>query len=187
MLFLQVCRQSCSKEIRERVCSCNQTWAKSNENLRAKFERVLRGSEWMRVECESSTPTPRPLFKGRMAGHHWEELGTTTSSHWRKLTESRCQVGSADPGVRPAPLWAHWLTARAQVLPNGNKLWTLWCRAKLCLERFSKDFNAQKIFLFFYKNRKGARKDSSMHWCFENSNMQWENFQKSRKANLVEN
>ena len=52
----------------------------------------------------------------------------------------------------------------------------------------SKDFNAQKIFfLDFCKNRKGARKDSSMQWCFENSNMQWKKFQKSRKANLVEN
>jgi len=38
---------------------------------------------------------------------------------------------------------------------------------------FSKNFNAQKIFLDFYKNRKGARKDSSMQWCFKNSNMQW--------------
>jgi len=51
----------------------------------------------------------------------------------------------------------------------------------------SKDFNAQKIFLNFCKNRKGARKDSSMQWHLENSNMQWENFQKSRKANLAEN
>ena len=51
----------------------------------------------------------------------------------------------------------------------------------------SKDFNAQKIFLDFYKNRKVARKDSRMQWCFEISNMQWKKFQKSRKANLVEN
>ena len=150
-------------------------------------EQSLRGSEWMTIEWESSTPTSWPLFIERMAGHRWEELGTTASSHWRKLTASHFQVESADLGVLPAPLWAHWLTARAQVLPNGNKLWTLGCRAKLCLERFSKDFNAQKIFLFFYKNRKGARKDSSMQWCFENLNMQWEKFQKSRKANLAEN
>ena len=52
---------------------------------------------------------------------------------------------------------------------------------------FSMDFNAQKIFLDFYKNRNGARNDSSMQWCFENSNIQWKKFQKSRKANLVEN
>jgi hypothetical protein len=36
---------------------------------------------------------------------------------------------------------------------------------------FSMDFNAQKIFLDFYKNRKGARKDSSMQkkqfWKFQ--------------------
>ena len=27
----------------------------------------------MRVECESSTPTPQPLFKEQLAGHHWKE------------------------------------------------------------------------------------------------------------------
>jgi hypothetical protein len=36
----------------------------------------------------------------------------------------------------------------------------------------SKDFDAQKIFLDFYENRKSASKDSSMHECFENSSMQ---------------
>ena len=76
----------------------------------------------MRVECESSTPFSWPLFKERMAGHRWEELGTTASSRWQKLEVSRWKVGSADPGVRPATLWALWLAARAQVLPNGNKL-----------------------------------------------------------------
>ena len=45
----------------------------------------------------------------------------------------------------------------------------------------SKDFNAQKIFLDFCKNRKGVRKDSSMQWCFENSNMQWEKSKKSKE------
>ena len=34
---------------------------------------------------------------------------------------------------------------------------------------------------YFCKNRKGARKDSSMQWCFENSNMQWENFKSQEK------
>ena len=52
---------------------------------------------------------------------------------------------------------------------------------------FLKDFDAQKIFFDFCKNRKGARKDSSMQWCFENSKMQWKKFQKSRKENLAEN
>ena len=136
MLFLQVYKQSCSKEMRESV------FLQSNlsQNPMKTREQSLRGSEWMRVEWESSTPTSQPLFKERMAGHHWEELGTTASSRWQKLEVDRCQVGSADPGVRPAPLWALWLTARAQVLPNGNKLWTLGCQAKLCLERFSKVF-----------------------------------------------
>ena len=34
----------------------------------------------------------------------------------------------------------------------------------------------------FFENRKSARKVSSMHECFENSNMQWEKPKKSRKA-----
>jgi hypothetical protein len=33
----------------------------------------------MRVECESSKFTPRPLFKRRMARHCWERPGSTTS------------------------------------------------------------------------------------------------------------
>ena len=36
------------------------------------------------------------------------------------------------------------------------------------------------------KNRKSARKVSSMHECFRNSNMQWEKSKKSRKAKVVE-
>ena len=75
----------------------------------------------MRVECESSTPTSRPLFKERMAGHNVLELSTTATSCWKKVAGSRCQVGLADPRVRLATLWAHWLTARAQGLPNGYK------------------------------------------------------------------
>jgi len=75
----------------------------------------------MRVEDESSTPTLQPLFKEQMAGHYWEELGTMASSHWQKLPASNGQVGSPDPRVRPAPLWADWLIARAQGLSNGYK------------------------------------------------------------------
>jgi len=47
---------------------------------------------------------------------------------------------------------------------------------------FSKDFHAQKYFWVFVKVRKGARKVSSMHGCFENSNMQWEKSKKLRKV-----
>jgi len=38
------------------------------------------------------------------------------------------------------------------------------------------------IFEFFCENRKSARKVSSMHECFENSNMQWEKSKKLRKV-----
>ena len=47
---------------------------------------------------------------------------------------------------------------------------------------FSKDFNARKYFWIFVKDGKIARKVSSMHECFENSNMQCEKLKKSRKA-----
>ena len=119
----------------------------------------------MRVECEGSTPTSRPLFKERMAGHRWEELGTTASSRWRKLTESHCQVGSADPGVPPAPLWALWLTALARCPPTVVNFEHLGARPNFASKYFqkyfsSKDFNAQKIFLDFCKNIKGDRKKS---------------------------
>ena len=40
----------------------------------------------------------------------------------------------------------------------------------------------RNIFWIFEKNRKSARKVSSMHECFENSNMQWEKSEKSRKV-----
>ena len=36
------------------------------------------------------------------------------------------------------------------------------------------------------KERKSARKVSSMQGCFENSDMQWEKLKKSRKAKMVE-
>jgi len=60
---------SCSKEMRERFLEIKFE-QKSNKTLRAKFERVWEGVSEMRVECESSTFTPRPLFKERMAGHN---------------------------------------------------------------------------------------------------------------------
>ena len=154
MLFLQVCKQSCSKKMRERV------FLQSNlsQNPMKTREQCLRGSEWMRVECEGSTPTSRPLFKERMAGHRWEELGTTASSRWKKLAKDRCQVGSADPGVWPAPLWAHWPTARAHGFPNSYKFWNFGCPAKLCFERcsklFFKEFSCSEIILDFCEKQK---------------------------------
>ena len=39
----------------------------------------------------------------------------------------------------------------------------------------------RKYFWIFLKNRKCARKDSSMQWCFENSKMQWKNFKSQEK------
>ena len=55
----------------------------------------------MRVECESSKLTPRPLFKGRMAGHRWERPGSTGSDRWKKLGPLAVGRRPADPRVRP--------------------------------------------------------------------------------------
>ena len=144
---------SCSKEIRKRCLLKSNLEQKSNENLRAKFERVLRESECMRVECESSTPTPRPLFKGRMAGHCWEKPGTTASDRWKRLGPLAVGRGPTDPRVRPNPRWATLLTARAHCPSNGQKLLKLWCRpnfaSKRCSNLFFKGLSCSEIFLDF--------------------------------------
>jgi hypothetical protein len=52
-----------------------------------------------RVECESSTPPPPPLFKEivhEMAGHAQEK---TASSHWSWWGPGAVAPGSADRGV----------------------------------------------------------------------------------------
>ena len=117
----------------------------------------------MRVECENSTPTPRPLFKERMAGHHWEKLGTTASDRWKRLGPLAVGRGAADPRVRPNPRWATLLIVRAHCPSNGQKLLELWASQTLLRKDvqiyFSKDFYARKIFLvFFVKNRKVLEK-----------------------------
>ena len=140
----------------------------------------------MRVECESSKLTPRPLFKERMAGHRWERPGSTASDRWKRLGPLAVGRGPADPRVRPNPRWATLLTARAHCPSNGQKLLKLWCRpnfaSKRCSNLFFKGFSCSEIFLDFCEKQKSARKVSSMQGCFENSNMQWEKSKKSRKV-----
>ena len=156
MLFLQVCRQSWSKEMRESVCSCNQTWAKSQWKPESKVWEGV--SEW-----ELSVRAQHPPFGLYLKG----EWPGTTARSWRQrlLAVGKRWQGVANRWGRPTqgfgrpPMWALWLTARAQVLPNGNKLWTLGCRAKLCLERSSKVFFkgfqcSENIFGFFVKTEK---------------------------------
>ena len=96
----------------------------------------------MRVECESSTLTPRPLFKGRMAGHRWRRQASTASGRWRKVGPLAVGVGSADPRVQ-----LNFSSKDVQIY-------------------FSRDFHARKCSWIFVKNRKGARKVSSMQGCF---------------------
>ena len=140
----------------------------------------------MRVECESSKLTPRPLFKERMAGHRWRKPATMASDRWKKLGPLAVGRGLADPRIWPNPRWAPLPTARAHCPYNGQKLFKLWCRpnfaSKRCSNLFFKDFHARKYFWIFVKERKSARKVSSMQECFENSNMQWEKSKMSRKT-----
>ena len=107
-------------------------------------EQSLRECEWMRVECESSKLTPRPLFKGRMAVHRWERPVSMASDRWKKLGPLAVGRGPADPRVRPNPRWAHLLTARAHCPSNGEKLFKLWCHpnfaSKRCSNLFFKEF-----------------------------------------------
>ena len=108
----------------------------------------------MRVECESSKLTPRPLFKERLAGHHGEKPGTTASDRWKKLWPLAVGRGPADPRVRPNPRWAPLLTARVHYPSNSHKLFKLWCRPNFASERcsnlFFKGFSCSEIFLDFF-------------------------------------
>ena len=99
----------------------------------------------MRVECESSKLTPRPLFKERMAGHRWRRHASTDSDRWRRVGPLAVGRGSADPRVRPNPRWPTLLTARAHYLSNGHKHFELWCLPNIASKDvqnyFSKNFN----------------------------------------------
>ena len=131
----------------------------------------------MRVECESSKLTPRPLFKGRMARHRWRRPASMSSDRWRRMGPLAFGRGSANPRVWPNPRWPTLLIARAHCPSNGQKLLKLWCRpnfaSKRCSNLFFKGFSCSEIFFWiFVKERKSAIKVSSMQGCFENSNMQ---------------
>ena len=92
----------------------------------------------------------------------------------------------ADPRVRPNPRWAPLLTTRAHCLLAVINFLNFGAGQTFLRKDvqiyFPKDFHARKYFWIFVKVRKSARRVSSMHECFENSNMQWEKLKKSRKA-----
>ena len=125
---------------------------KTREQSLREFEREWVNESWV-WELKL---TPRPLFKGRMAGHHWERPGSTASDRWKKLGPLAVGRGPADPRVRPNPRWAPLLTARAHCPSNGHKLFRLWCRpnfaSKRCSNLFFKGFSCLEIFLDFWKN-----------------------------------
>ena len=133
---------SCSKEMRERERSLEiKSWAKIQRKSESKVWQSLRGSEWMRVECESSTLTPRPLFKERMARHRWKGQASTASDHWRRMGPLAIGRGSADPRVRPNPRWLTLLTGRAHCPSNGHMLFKLWCWPNFASKRCSNLFS----------------------------------------------
>ena len=116
----------------------------------------------MRAECESLTPTPRPLFKERMARHRWVKPGTTASDRLKRLGPLAVGRGPADPRVWPNPRWAPLLIARVHCPSNGQKLLKLWCRpnfaSKRCSKLFFKGFSCSKIFLDFCEWKKVLEK-----------------------------
>ena len=116
----------------------------------------------MRVECESSTLTPRPLLKGRMARHCWRRQASTASDCWTKVGPLAVGVGPADPRVRPNPRWPTLQIARAHCFSNSHMHFELWCRpnfaSKDVKNYFSKDFNARKYFWIFVKIEKVLEK-----------------------------
>ena len=135
----------------EREVSWNQIWAKIQWKPESKVWESLRESEWMRVECESSTPTPRPLFKERMAGHRWRRQASTASDRWRKVGPLAVGKGPADPRVRPNPRWPTALLTVICILSFGAGQTFLRKDVQIY---FSKDFNARKYFWIFYKKKK---------------------------------
>ena len=144
----------------------------------------------MRVECESSKLTPRPLFKERMAGHRWKRQASTAIDRWRRMGPLAIGKGPADPRVRPNPRWPTLLTARAHCPCNGHMLFKLWCWPNFALKRcsnlfFKRFLYSEKFFWIFVKKQKSARKVSSMQGSFENSNMQWEKIKKIEKRQMM--
>ena len=107
----------------------------------------------MRVECESSKLTPRPLFKGRISGHRRERPGSTASDRWKRLGPLAVGRGPANPRVRPNPRWPTLPTARAHCPSNGHLLFKLWCwpnfASRRCSKLFFKGFYCSEIFLDF--------------------------------------
>ena len=104
----------------------------------------------MRVECENSKLTPRPLFKERMVRHRWKKPVTTASDRWKKLGPLAVGRGPADPRVRPNPRWAPLLTARPTALLTVINFLDFGVGQTLLRKDvqiyFSNDFHARKYF-----------------------------------------
>ena len=80
------------------------------------------------------------------------------SDRWRRVGPLAVGRGSADPRVRPAPLWAHWLTAGPRGSLTAISFEILGARpnfaSKDIQNYFSKDFHARKYFFGLKKHKK---------------------------------
>ena len=139
-----------------------KSWAKIQWKPESKVWESLRGSEWMRVECESLKLTPRPLFKERLAGHRWEKPSTTASDRWKRL--GPLAVGRG----RPTLGFGRTLGGPPYWQPGPTGLLTVICflnfgAGQTLLQNdvqiyFPKDFNAPKYFWIFVKTKKVLEK-----------------------------
>ena len=120
LLFLQ------QRNERERFLEI-KFWAKIQLKPESKVWESLRGSEWMRVECESSTLTPRPLFKERMSRHRWKGQASTASDRWRRMGPLAVGRESTDPRVRPNPSWAPCWHPGPTALLTVMCFFKFWC------------------------------------------------------------
>ena len=149
---------SCSKEMRERGLLKSNLEQKSNENPRAKFERVWEGvSEWeLSVRAQNSLlglylKREWPGTVGRSWAQRLVAVGKSWKSvvgRWGRPTQWLGRPHPGPTGWQPGPSCSptvinfEHLGARPNFVSNDVQIY------------FSKDFNAQKIFLDFHKNRK---------------------------------
>ena len=155
-----MCRQSCSKEMGEKV------FLQSNLSQNPKETRARmceRECEWV-CEYERAQHPSRTLFKEKITRAPEERQATMAMEPLEKVgPRSRWTwvgrpVGSAGPRVGPL------VPPFGLVLPQWLSSLKIWCTAKSLLEKMSKLFFFKRIlklkiyFWYFCKKEKVARK-----------------------------
>ena len=149
MFFLQVCRQSYSKEMRERV------FLQSNLSQNPKETRAknVRGSVSECVSMRELNTPLGPYLKRRWRVHQRRGKPQRLWSRWRRWGPGAVGPGSADLWGRP-PQGGPPSAPFGLVLPQWLSSLKIWCTAKSLLDKvsklfFPKDFKTQEIFLVF--------------------------------------